>query len=75
MAMKRILIDIPQEAVESLDQIAEKKDLSRAEIIRRAIEIAILTESSSGFKEAFGAWSQKKQKGVDLQRKLRREWE
>ena len=55
MAMKKILIDIPQEAIKSLDDIAERKKLSRAEVIRRAIEIAICAESSSGFKQAFGA--------------------
>ena len=75
MAMKKILIDIPQEAIKSLDDIAERKKLSRAEVIRRAIEIAIHAESSSGFKQAFGAWSHRKSSGIDLQRKLRKEWE
>ena len=75
MAMKKILIDLPQDDVSALDDIAQKKKVSRAEIIRRAIEIAIQTESASGFKQAFGAWNHKKLQGVSFQRKMRKEWE
>lgn len=39
--MKRIILQLPEEVLEDLDEAADESDLSRAAFVRRAIELAL----------------------------------
>jgi hypothetical protein len=73
----RTIVDIPDPDIRKLDKIASKKDLSRAEIVRRAVRQFIRDmESIPNFDDMHGIWKDRKDIGdaVEYQRKLRAEW-
>lgn len=74
----RTIVDIPDTQVKFLKQLSEKKKMSRAEIIRRALNNYITEHNKTvtGYKSAFGSWGESNLKdGVSYQQKLRDEWE
>ncbi len=74
----RTLVDIPEEKIVRLDHIARRQKVSRAEIIRRAVDTVLETdraEEDAHFKAAFGAWRHRNIDGLDFIRRLRAEWE
>ena len=71
----RTIIDLPDRQVEELDRVGRSRKLSRAELIRQAVE-RYLQENLPARKEAFGLWKRSgtRQDGLALQRRLRKEW-
>ncbi|MFZ4126004.1 MAG: CopG family transcriptional regulator [Rickettsiales bacterium] len=55
----RTIIDITDEQVKALDEISQLEDISRAALIRRAIDRMLAEDARKGevAKEAFGLWS------------------
>ena len=76
--MQRILVAFPQEIIKDLEELAKKKKVSRAEIIRLATDRLIQAEksgiTSKLISEAFGLWKNNPMTDEDL-RTLRNEWE
>jgi hypothetical protein len=71
----KVLIELPDDWVKTLDQIALRKKVARVDLIRLGVQKTIETESDAAYKAAFGAWKDEKIDGVEFQRKLREEWE
>ncbi len=69
----RKIIDIPDDRAGLLAEICRRNDISRAEAIRRAIDLFIKQELP-GAEGVFGIWKHRRVDGVELQRSLRREW-
>ena len=73
----RTIIDLPDRHVDELDRIGRARNLSRAELIRQAVE-RYLQENLPVREEAFGLWKGRggaRQDGLALQRRLRKEWQ
>lgn len=74
----RTIVDIPESDIRKLDRIAEKKRVSRAELLRRATRQYIMdVENIPSFDEVYGLWKDRGDigDGVEHQRKLRAEWD
>ena len=71
----RTIIELPEKQIEALTRLSRSKKVSRAEIIRQAVD-GYLQLNSPAMEDAFGAWrgKGKRRDGVALQRKLRGEW-
>ncbi len=71
----RTIIDLPDSQLAALRELEQRKKLSRAELIRRAV--AQYVRENAPTEDAFGAWKANEpasQDGVVLQRALRDEW-
>jgi metal-responsive CopG/Arc/MetJ family transcriptional regulator len=75
MATKKIQIEIAKKVFDALDELAKHRQLSRGQLIRKGIEAAIKSDSALEFKRSFGAWTNKKQGGLEFQRKIRKDWD
>ena len=71
--MMRTIIDIPDTQIDLLSNLVEQENISRAELIRRAIS-EYLARYQVKQTDAFGLWKDKQVDGVEYQNKLREEW-
>lgn len=71
----RTIIDLSDRQVDALERISRSRKLSRAELIRQAVD-RYLQEHLPRRDEAFGLWKRAGPRayGVVLQRRLRKEW-
>jgi Ribbon-helix-helix protein, copG family len=78
-AIMRTIIDLPDYQVDALRLLEERKNVSRAELIRQAVAQYVVRNVEAP--EAFGAWKsktrtlKKARDGVAVQKKLRAEWD
>ncbi len=73
----RTLVNIPEQDLELLNAISKSEQISRAEIVRRAIAeyLALHKGKDSGIDEAFGLWTERAEDGLAYQERMRGEWE
>ena len=71
----RTIIEISDEQLKGLSYICERKNISRAELIRQAISLYLQENISVKNDYSFGIWKNKAIDSVDYQNKLREEWE
>lgn len=72
----RTLVDIPEQIIDELRSLCQDKGLSRAEIIRRAINSYIQQQKPKKV-NTFGLWKKEHtstEDGLAYQNKLRNEW-
>ena len=69
----KILVDIPESQIHSLSELCDQFSISRAEAIRRAIDLFVKKNKQPSV-DAFGAWKNKSDDGLSYQEKLRDEW-
>ena len=69
----RTLVDIPGRQIKELAYICMNENVSRAELIRRAISSYIENKKSSET-SAFGLWKDRKLDGLKYQEQLHSEW-
>ena len=71
----RTIIDLPDHQLAALGRISKHRKLSRAELIRQAVD-RYLAEHSPELGAAFGVWKRTgaREDGVAYQKRLRREW-
>mgnify|MGYP001256676726 CR=1 FL=1 len=71
----RTIIDLPDRQLEALGRISKRRKLSRAELIRQAVD-TYLAEHSPELGAAFGLWRRagSREDGLAFQKRLRREW-
>lgn len=71
----RTTIDLSERQLEALDRISRIRKLSRAEMIRQAVD-RYLAEYESELDAAFGLWRRAGERadGISFQRRMRREW-
>ena len=70
----RTLVDIPDGQLEELGMICKKKDLSRAEVVRRAVAAFIERNRVYQPAQAFGLWRKSAEDGLEYQARVRSEW-
>lgn len=70
----RILTDIGDREIAALDALARKLNLSRAALIRQAIDGFLMSHHSASAGDAFGLWGDGTVDGLAYQEALRREW-
>lgn len=72
----RTIIELHKNQLENLDALMKAEHLSRAELIRRAIDNYIQKKApSSDKKSAFGIWRKKHRDALAYEKKIRKEWE
>lgn len=71
----RTIVDLSASQLASLDRISRTRKLSRAELIRRAVD-RFLSENTPEANAAFGLWKRSGSRvdGLAHQRRLRRGW-
>ena len=74
MTPMRTIIELPAEQLEALDALCRRESISRAEAIRRAVALQMHTERAASADRAFGLWKDRRNTGVDYERRIRREW-
>jgi predicted transcriptional regulator len=67
----RTIIDIPDEVLQVYDRVAKLKNLSRAEVIRQALEKDLAAQRDALLQIGFGAWEANPVDGVAWQRSMR----
>lgn len=70
----RTLIDIPDEDIKLLNQVAKKLSVSRSELVRRAVAETLAPHRQKMNHAAFGAWSDFAEDGLAYQERMRAEW-
>ena len=71
----RTIIDLPNEQIEPLKALSNRSNLSRAELIRRAVGEYLQRHRPLPDDEAFGLWKGRIVDGIKYQERLRSEWE
>lgn len=71
----RTIVEIPDNQLLELTQFAAEKQVSRAELIRRAIAEYLQRYAAPIEDKAFGLWAQRGEDGLVYQERLRREWD
>ena len=71
----RTIGDIPKSALETLTELSRRDNISRAEVIRGAINLYIESRHKEEKGEAFGLWHSRDTDGRQYEDRLRDEWE
>jgi len=71
----RTIVDLPSEQIDALKQMGARSQLSRAELMRRAVAEYIARHQPDQNDDAFGLWKGRDIDGVEYQQRLRMEWE
>lgn len=73
--MTRILVDIPDQHIAALNEIAATDGVPRAEVIRNAVTKYVREHVEKASPQAaFGIWKGKNPDGLEYQEKMRSEW-
>lgn len=70
----RILTDIRDSQLQALDNLAKQEKISRAALIRHAVDDLLAKHRQEKQSEAFGLWGERAVDGLTYQEKLRSEW-
>jgi len=70
----RTIIDLPDEQVDALHQLGSRDNLSRAELVRRAVAEYLDKRRDIGSDHAFGLWKYLDCDALDYEDRLRGEW-
>ena len=70
----RTIIELPDDQIQALGDICLQEKVSRAEIIRRAVDSYIQKKQSGKGRSAFGLWKKKKVDALKYESRLRAEW-
>jgi hypothetical protein len=70
----RTIIEIPKKKVMALDMVCRSEKISRAELVRRAIDKYLLDMPQTRRKAGFGLWKSKKIDSLKYEKTLRDEW-
>ncbi len=71
----RTIIDLPDDQLGVLDGICRRESISRAEAIRRAVDLLVRDRAAGAAHAAFGLWrGTRSVDGLQYQERIRREW-
>jgi metal-responsive CopG/Arc/MetJ family transcriptional regulator len=71
----RTLVDIPEEHLAILNRLSKSQKVSRAELVRRAVETYIEPHKQPASRAAFGLWKDRDDDGLAYQERMRAEWD
>ncbi len=70
----RTLVDIGEREFKALDRLAQREKMSRAALIRKAVDDFLARNNVDSEAEAFGLWGDRKIDGLAYQDDIRSEW-
>lgn len=70
----RALVDIDEQQLKRLDELARRQQRSRAAVIRQALREYVDARTEEGAGEAFGLWGNRVCDGLEYQERVRAEW-
>jgi len=70
----RTLVDLGDTQLQALDELSKKEKLTRAALIRRAIDDYLVKQRDKQEGDAFGLWGKRKVDSLAYQKKVRSEW-
>jgi len=70
----RTIIDLQEKQISALKALGEKTQLSRAELIRRAVNDYLAKMRITESQDVFGLWQDKGRDSLEYQHKIREEW-
>jgi hypothetical protein len=70
----RTIIHLLPEQVEALTEISRRQGVSRAEVVRRAIDMYLKQRPSEREDRAFGIWKKRRRDALRYEDKIRAEW-
>ncbi len=70
----RIIFEIPDEKVKELDRLCKAQKISRAELMRSAIDKYLLDTPLVRREASFGIWKKKKIDSLKKEASIRKEW-
>ena len=71
----RTIIDLPDNQVKALRTICEQTRLSRAELIRRAVDDYLGRHLPENDIHAFGLWRSRAEDGLSYQNRVTKDWD
>ncbi len=71
----RTIVDLTDEQIIALKSVSDRAKLSRAELLRRAVDEYLLKYKLQEDDSAFGLWSSRDKDGLEYQNEKRKEWE
>lgn len=77
----RTIVELTDEQIEDLRRLCERKQISRAEAVRRGVDLLITQEQERDLKfrraldAVFGMWKDRGIDALEYEQKLREEWE
>ena len=71
----RTIVDLPADQLEALDAFCVREGISRAEAVRRAVADHLKAQRRPAVKRAFGLWRDRREDALELEARLRAEWE
>ena len=70
----RTIADLPQDSIDALDKLCKKDQVSRAELLRRAVAEYLSRRAVLEDDAAFGLWQNCPQDGRSYEDSIRDEW-
>jgi metal-responsive CopG/Arc/MetJ family transcriptional regulator len=70
----RTIIDLPEHQVAALAELCQREKISRAEAVRRALDVMLAAKQATSRHAAFGAWAARPNRSNKV-RALREEWQ
>ena len=70
----RTLIDLPEKQLKALAMMGVQQHLSRAALVRRAIDFYLEKQNTFCEDDVFGLWSDRDIESLAYEKKLRDEW-
>ncbi|CAN5619364.1 hypothetical protein BH24DEI1_BH24DEI1_14300 [soil metagenome] len=70
----RTIVDLPENKLRELTELSKKENVSRAELIRRAVAEYLERRAEVGMDDAFGLWKDDPLDGLEYEARLRSEW-
>jgi len=70
----RTIFEIPDDKVKELDRLCKAQKISRAELMRRAIDKYLLDTPLVRREASFGIWKKKKIDSLKYEASIRKEW-
>jgi metal-responsive CopG/Arc/MetJ family transcriptional regulator len=71
----RTIVDLPDEQIEALKRISDTEQVSRAELIRRAVAEYLVRHRPGLDDAAVGLWRGRAKDGLDYEDAVRAEWD
>lgn len=69
----RTLVDLPEDDLQALNRLGQRRQISRAKVIRLAVREFLDRHAEAAKDEAFGLWGPGED-GLEYQQRLRSEW-
>lgn len=71
----RTIVDLPGNQIDALKALGKRFNLSRAELVRRAVADYVARKQPAADDTAFGLWKDRAEDGLRYQERRRSEWE